>query len=57
MWCYTSRPSEILKLRIENFEDKDNQNSDFYYVSEKNQSKKFTISDELYDQVNLKITR
>ena len=48
---FASRPSEILKLRFEDFEDKDNQKSVFYYANKKNQRKKFTISDELYDQV------
>ena len=51
MWSFASRPSEMLTLRFEDFEDKDNQKSVFYYVNKKNQRKKFTISDELYDQV------
>ena len=51
MWSFASRPSEILTLRFEDFEDKDNQKSVFYYANKKNQRKKFTISDELYDQV------
>ena len=51
MWSFASRPSEILTLRFEDFEDKDNQKSVFYYANKKNQRKKFKISDELYDQV------
>ena len=51
MWSFASRPSEILTLRFEDFEDKDNQKSVFYYANKKNQRKKFTISDELYNQV------
>ena len=52
MWSFASRPSEILTLRFEDFEDfEDNQKSVFYYANKKNQRKKFTISDELYDQV------
>ena len=51
MWSFASRPYEILTLRFEDFEDKDNQKSVFYYTNKKNQRKKFTISDELYNQV------
>ena len=51
MWSFLSRPSEILTLRCEDFEDKDNQKSVFYYANKKNQRNKFTISDELYNQV------
>ena len=51
MWSFASRPSEILTLRFEDFEDKGNQKSVFYYANKKNQRKKFTISDELYNQV------
>ena len=51
MWSFASRPSEILTLRFEDFEDKDNQKSVFYYANKKNQRKKFTILDELYNQV------
>ena len=47
MWSFASRPSKILTLRFEDFEDKDNQKSVFYYSNKKNQRKKFTISDEL----------
>ena len=46
---FAPRPSEILTLRFED-KDKDNQKSD-YYANKKNQRKKFTISDELYNQV------
>ena len=51
MWSFASRPNEVLTLRFEDFEDKDNQKSVFYYANKKNQRKKFIISDELYDQV------
>ena len=45
MWSFVSRPSEILTLRFEDFEDKDNQKSVFYYENKKNQREGFTISD------------
>ena len=51
MWSFASRPYEILTLRFEDFEDKDNQKSVLYYANKKNQRKKFTISDEFYNQV------
>ena len=51
MWCFASRPSEMLTLRFEDFEDKDDQKSVYYYANKKNQRKKFTISNDLYEQV------
>ena len=51
MWCFASRPSEMLTLRFEDFEDKDDQESVYYYANKKNQRKKFMISNDLYEQV------
>ena len=51
MWCFASRPSEMLTLRFEDFEDKDDQKSVYYYANKKNQRNKFTISNDLYDRV------
>ena len=51
MWCFASRPSEMLTLRFEDFEDKDCQKSVYYYANKKNQRNKFTISNDLYDKV------
>ena len=51
MWCFASRPSEMLTLRFEDFEDKDGQKSVYYYTNKKNQRNKFTISNDLYDKV------
>ena len=51
MWCFASRPSEMLTLRFEDFEDKDGQKSVYYYANKKNQRNKFTISNDLYDKV------
>ena len=51
MWCFASRPSEMLSLRFEDFEDKDGQKSVYYYFNKKNQRNKFTISNDLYDKV------
>ena len=39
MWFFTSRPSEIIVMTYEDFEDKDNQKSVFYYANKKNQRK------------------
>ena len=50
MWCFASRPSEMLTLRFEDFEDKDDQKS-VYYENKKNQRRKFTISNDPYKQV------
>ena len=50
MWRFDSRPSEMLTLRFEDFEGKDDQNSD-YYANKKIQRRKFTISNCLYEQV------
>ena len=51
MWSLTSRPNEMLKLRFEDFKDKDGQKFVLYYANKKNQRKKFTISEGLYTQV------
>ena len=51
MWCFASRPSEMLTLRFEDFEDKDDQKSVYYYANKKNQRIRFTISNDLYDRV------
>ena len=51
MWSLASRPSEMLTLRFEDFEDINNQKVVYYYANKKNQRKRFTISDELYNQV------
>ena len=51
MWCFASRPNEMLILRFEDFEDKDDQKSLYYYTNKKNQRKKFTTSNDLYEQV------
>ena len=51
MWCFASRPSEMLTLRFEDFEDKGDQKSVYYYANKKNQRNKFTISNDLYDRV------
>ena len=36
MWCFASRPSEMLTLRFEDFEDKDDQKFVYYYANNKN---------------------
>ena len=36
MWCFASRPNEILALRFEDIEDKDDQKSVYYYANKKN---------------------
>ena len=43
----------MLTLRFEDFEDKDDQKSVYYYyyANKKNQRRKFTISNDLYEQV------
>ena len=51
MWCFASQPNEMLTLRFEIFEDKDCQKSAYYYINKKNQRRKFTISNDLYEQV------
>ena len=48
MRSIASRSSKNLTLKIE---DKDNKNFAFYYANKKNQRKKFTISDKLYDKL------
>ena len=35
MWCYASRPSEMLTLRFEDLEDKDDRKSVYYYAIKK----------------------
>ena len=51
MRCFASRLSVLLTLRFEDFEDKDDIKSVYYYANKKNQRKKFTISNDLYEQV------
>ena len=51
IWCFASRPSKMLILIFENFEDKDDQKSVYYYANKKNQRRKITISNDLYEQV------
>ena len=51
MWCFVSRSSEMLTLKFEDFEDKEDQKSVYYYENKKNQRRKFTISNDLYEQV------
>ena len=51
MWSLASRPNEMLTLRFEDFEDKNGQKTVLFYSSKKNQKKRFTISEELYNQV------
>ena len=51
MWSLASRSTEMLTLRFEDFEDKNAQKTVLYYASIKNQKKRFTISEELYNQV------
>ena len=41
----------MLTLRFEDFEDRDDKKFIYYFVNKKNQSKKFTISNDLYEQV------
>ena len=50
MWCFASQPNEMFTLRFGDFEDKDNQKF-VYYANKKNQRSKFTISNDLYEQV------
>ena len=51
MWSLASRPNEMVTLRFEDFEDNNNQKSVLYYANKKNQRKRITIADDLYDQV------
>ena len=51
MWSLTSRPNEMLKLRFEDFEDKDGQKFVLFYANKKNQRKKLTISEVLYIKI------
>ena len=53
MWSLASRPNEMVTLRFEDFEDNNNNNqkSVLYYANKKNQRKRITIADDLYDQV------
>ena len=50
MWSLASRPNEMVTLRFEDFED-NNQKSVLYYANKKNQRKRITIGDDLYEQV------
>ena len=50
MWSFTST-SEILTLRFEDFDDRDYQKYVYYFANKKNQRKKLTILDNIYDQV------
>ena len=43
MWHIISRSREMLTLRFEDFDDKDDKESVYYYANKKNQRKKFTI--------------
>ena len=51
MWSLASRPNEMVTLRFEDFEDNNNQKSVLYYANKKNQRKRITIADDLYEQV------
>ena len=51
MWSLASRPNEMVTLRFEDFLDNNNQKSLLYYANKKNQRKRVTITDDLYDQV------
>ena len=54
MWSLASRPNEMVTLRFEDFEDNNNNNNQksvLYYANKKNQRKRITIADDLYDQV------
>ena len=44
MWCFAFRPSEMFTLWFEDFEDKNDKKSVYYYANKKNQRKKFIIS-------------
>ena len=35
MWCFASRPNQMLTLKFENFEDKDDQKCVYYYANNK----------------------
>ena len=35
MWCFASRPNQMLTLKFENFEDKDDQKCVYYYADNK----------------------
>ena len=50
MLSLASRPNEMVTLRFEDFED-NNQKSVLYYAKKKNQRKKITITDDIYEQV------
>ena len=51
MWSLASRPNEMLTLRFGDFEFTNNQATINYYSNKKNQRKKFTIPDDLYNEV------
>ena len=51
MWSLASRPNEMLTIRFEDFEFTNNQAIINYYSNIKNQRKKFTIPDYLYNKV------
>ena len=48
MCSFASRPNEMVTLRFEDFEDS-NQKSVLYYANKKNQRKRITITDDLYE--------
>ena len=50
MWSLASMPNEMVTLRFEDFED-NNKKSVLYYANKKNQRKRITIADDLYEQV------
>ena len=50
MWSLASKPNEMVTLRFQDFED-NNQKSLLYYANNKNQRKRITIADDLYEQV------
>ena len=35
MWCFASRPNQMLTLKFENFEDNDDQKCVYYYANNK----------------------
>ena len=48
MWWFASRPSEMLTLRFEDFEDKDDQKSVYYYKQEKSKKEIYLIKWSLW---------
>ena len=51
MWCFASRSSEMFTLRFEDFEDKDDQKSVYYYANKKKHRRKFTISNDIMNKL------